>query len=95
MTAVPPVDPNQISANTIQAIGGTPRMTVTIGRISRIAAKEYPAMAPALVPNPTASRKPASERSAVSHAAFAKDGSSTSTETARSVSSGDGRIKEP
>ena len=95
MTAVPPLDPNQINASTIQAIGGTPRMTVTIGRISRIAAKEYPATTPAAVPIPMASRKPASDRSAVSTAAAAKDGSRTMMDSAPSVSSGDGRTKEP
>ena len=40
ITADPPVAPNQSSASTIQAIGGTPSRMVTIGRNSRIAAKE-------------------------------------------------------
>ena len=39
-TADPPEDPNQIKARTIQVIGGTPRITVTIGAINRMVAKE-------------------------------------------------------
>lgn len=40
MMAVPPDEPNQMSASTIQPMGGTPRRTVTTGFISRMAAKE-------------------------------------------------------
>ena len=40
MTAVPPDEPNQMSARTIQPMGGTPSRTVTTGFIKRMAAKE-------------------------------------------------------
>ena len=39
-STVPDVEPNQIMASTIYAIGGTPMMIVKSGRASRIAAAE-------------------------------------------------------
>ena len=40
VTTVPSVEPNQMRASTIQAMGGTPSRTVRIGRATRMVAAE-------------------------------------------------------
>ena len=90
----PPI-PNQISASTIQAIGGTPNNTVTTGRNNFEKVTDNPANNPNRLPKETANTNPLKARVAVTNIGESARPCSIICARAVKVSRGAGKIKLP